>query len=353
VVRDRPRVLYRRDRDHRLITWGTFAGSFALTWLVVTHILPITNAIGFLVLWFLVRLGLLAAVTSVNNPGVVVRDRLVAAMVRYGAGVVVSAFVSAVLFSFFKGWRALVHLNFYTTDMAGVRPTDPLTRGGIWHAIAGTLVEIGIAIAISVPLGVGTAVFMTEVRGRFSLVVRTIVEAMTALPSVVAGLFAYTVFIISLGFSRSGFVAAMALTVMMLPIIARASDVVLRVVPGGLREAGLALGSSQWRTIWHVVLPTARSGLATAIILGIARGVGETSPVLLTSGASTFFNVDPLHYAMNSLPLFVLSAVRSPEDLYITRGYAAASVLLVVVLLMFVIARRLARGSRRNLGDRR
>ena len=119
---------------------------------------------------------------------------------------------------------------------------------------------------------------MTEVGGRFARVVRTVVEAMTALPSIVAGLFIYTVLILGLGFPRSGFAAAMALSVMMLPIIARASDVVLRVVPGGLREASLALGASRWRTVWHVVLPTARPGLATALILGVARGIGETSP---------------------------------------------------------------------------
>lgn len=111
---------------------------------------------------------------------------------------------------------------------------------------------------------------MSEVGGRFSRVVRTVVEAMTALPSIVAGLFIYSVFIVALGLPRSGLAAALAIGVMMLPIIARAADVVLRVVPGGLREAGLALGASRWRTVWYVVLPTARPGLATACILGIA-----------------------------------------------------------------------------------
>ena len=123
-------------------------------------------------------------------------------------------------------------------------------------------------------------VLQSHAHARF---VRTIVEAMTALPSIVAGLFVYTVLIVALGFPRSGFAAAMALSVMMLPIIARASDVVLRVVPGGLREASLALGASRWRTVWHVVLPTARPGLATAVILGLARGIGETAPVLIVS----------------------------------------------------------------------
>ena len=135
------------------------------------------------------------------------------------------------------------HLNFFTDDMAGVGPQGPARPGR--HRctpIVGTLIELGIAIAITLPLGIGTAVFMTEVGGRFARVVRTVVEAMTALPSIVAGLFIYTTFIVALGFPRSGLAAALAIAVMMLPIITRAADVVLRVVPGGLREASLALG---------------------------------------------------------------------------------------------------------------
>jgi phosphate transport system permease protein len=231
----------------------------------------------------------------------------------------------------------------YVQDMSGVRPQDPLSRGGVLHAVVGSMIEVGIAVTVTLPLGIGTAVFMTEVGGRLGRVVRTVVEAMTALPSIVAGLFVYTALIVTLHFPRSGFAAAMAISLMMLPIIARAADVVLRVVPGGLREAGLALGATHWRTVWHVVLPTARPGLATALILGIARAVGETSPVLLTSGASTYFNADPLHNTMNSLPLFVYFAVRSGQPIYIARGFGAASLLLALVLILFVVARRLAR----------
>ena len=178
---------------------------------------------------------------------------------------------------------------------------------------------------------------------------RTVVEAMTALPSIVAGLFIYTTLIVGLGVPRSGFAAAMALGVMMLPIIARASDVVLRVVPGSLREASLALGASRWRTVWHIVLPTARPGLATAVILGVARGIGETSPVLLTSGARRSWSPNPTDGVMNSLPLFIFSTVRSGEPIYIERAYGAAAILLAVVLVLFVTARLLARprkGSR-------
>ncbi|MFL6155184.1 MAG: PstA family ABC transporter permease, partial [Marmoricola sp.] len=189
---------------------------------------------------------------------------------------------------------------------------------------------------------------------KLATVVRTIVEAMTALPSIVAGLFIYTTLIIALGYPRSGLAAGLALSVMMLPIIARASDVVLRVVPGGLREASLALGASRWRTVWHVVLPTARPGLATALILGVARGVGETSPVLITSGAASFVVTDPRHGVMNSLPLYIFSTVRSGEPIAIQRAFATAAVLLVLVLTLFVVARLLARprSSKRSLLSR-
>ena len=253
------------------------------------------------------------------------------------------ALASAVVFTFWKGIDALVHVNFFTQDMAGVRPTAPLDQGGIIHAIAGSLIEIGIAVLFALPLGVGTAVFMNEVGGPTARAVRTVVEAMTALPSIVAGLFVYTVLIVTLGVSRTGIAAACAIFVMILPIIARASDVVLRVMPGGLREASLALGASKWQTVRMVVLPTVRPGLATALILGIARGVGETSPVLLTSGASSYLNLNPFSEPMNSLPLFVFSSVRSGEPLFIARGFGAASVLLALVLVLFVITRRLAR----------
>ena len=272
-----------------------------------------------------------------------VKDRVMSAIITSASAFVGVALISTIVFIFQRGWRPLMHLNFYTDDMAGIGPRDPFDVGGVLHAISGSLIQVGIAIAITVPLGIGTAVFMTEIGGRFAKVVRTIVEAMTALPSVVAGLFIYSTLIIALGAPRSGLAAALALSVMMLPIIARAADVVLRVVPSGLREASLALGASRWKTVWHVVLPTARPGLATALILGIARGVGETSPVLLTSGAATFLVVNPTDGVMNSLPLFIYSTVRSGEPIAIARAFAAASVLLVIVLALFVLARYFAR----------
>ncbi|MDQ1750666.1 MAG: phosphate transport system permease protein, partial [Pseudonocardiales bacterium] len=173
--------------------------------------------------------------------------------------------------------------------------------------------------------------------------VRTVVEAMTALPDILAGLFIYTLLIITFQWERTGLTASLALVVTIIPIIARSAEVVFRVVPGGLREASLALGASQWQTVRRVVLPTARSGLATALILGIARIAGETAPLLIVSGASTYFNSNPLQQQMNSLPLFIFSAVRSGQDKFIARGYGAAALLLGLVLALFILTRFLAR----------
>jgi phosphate transport system permease protein len=161
---------------------------------------------------------------------------------------------------------------------------------------------------------------------------------MTALPSIVAGLFVYAI-IVQFQFTRSGFAAACAITVMMLPIVVRSADVVLRLVPGNLKEAARALGASTWRTVWTVTLPTSRSGLTTAVILGTARGIGETSPVLLTAGATTFFNFNPFVGAMTSLPLTTFSFVKSPELNFIARGFGTAAVLMVLVVILFLAAR--------------
>jgi phosphate transport system permease protein len=347
-LRERRRLLGGVRPEDRIVLAATWLAGLALAWLICTRILPWTGLLAFSIVFFCCGLLLVTVTTYVTTGRSDVGDRIASSLVHAGSLVVGLALVSIILFTFIKGAGGLPHLALLTDDMSGVGPRDPLNQGGILHAILGTFIEVGIAIAVTLPLGVGTAIYMTEVGGQFAKVVRTVVEAMTALPSIVAGLFIYTTLIMS-GFPSSGLAAACALGVMMLPIIARASDVVLRVVPGGLREASLALGASRWRTVWSVVLPTARPGLATALILGIARGVGETSPVLLTSGASTFFNLNPVDKVMNSLPLFIFTTVRSGEPIYITRAFAAATVLLVIVLALFIAARMIART---NLGSR-
>ena len=283
-----------------------------------------------------------------SNPLPIVRDRLAAAVVLSGALVVFFALATTIWTTLYKGWPALHHLNFYIHDLHGVGPsTSPLTQGGIYHALWGTGIEVVIATVVSLPLGIATAVFLSEVRGPGTRIVRTVVEAMTALPDILAGLFVYVVLILIVGMQKSGLAAAIALSITMVPIIARSAEVVLRVVPGGLREASLALGASRLQTVWRVVLPTAKAGLATSLILGIARVAGETAPLLIVNGTTQYTNKDPRHDNMTSLPSFVYAGIKSGQPLYIQRAYGAASVLLLIVLVLFVLTRLLARGRGR------
>ncbi|MBD0733963.1 phosphate ABC transporter permease PstA [Streptomyces sp. CBMA29] len=319
--------------------FGSAAASLSLTWLFFARIAPFSGALGFVVFWYALFLALYALLVSFDEDGPVVRDKIASAVVHSIAVLLLVALLFVVVYTLWSGRRAIPHLNFFTQDMSVTGPLDPLSAGGIKHAVVGTLIEIGIALVLTVPAGLLCAVFLNEVPGRYARFVRTVVEAMTALPSIVAGLFIYATVILALNVPKSGFAASLAISVMMLPIIIRASDVVIRLVPGTLREASYALGSPRWRTVWHVVLPTARSGLTTAVILGTARGIGETSPVLLTAGFGASTNYDPSQNPMVSLPLATFEFVKSPQPTMIARGFGAASVLLVLVLVLFALAR--------------
>lgn len=343
IRRTRPRT---NEDDLTLV--GAVAASLATVWVLYEQVLPFSGALGFAVCWFFGFVAFYAALTAIHRPMAVVVDRVVTTFVIAAPSLVALALASTVISTVVRGFPALRHWNFFTDDMAGVRPGAEFTAGGAAHAMVGTLIEVGIAVGIAMPLGVITAIYMSEIGGKGARLVRTIVEAMTALPSIVAGLFIYTVLIVHFHFPTSGFAAALALAVMGLPIMARASDVVLRVVPGGLREASYALGAGKLQTVWRVVLPTARPGLATALILGIARMVGETSPLILTSGASTFMNTNPVKDPMNSLPLYIFSAVSSGDPRAETRGFAGATVLLLIVLALFLLARFVARGKKQG-----
>lgn len=335
-----PRRTVRSARlDDRYALLGSAAAALALAGLLFGWIAPLTGVIGFVVVAFLSFLAFYALLVSITSDGREVTDRVMTVVLLSAGVILFGALLFVVVFTMIRGWDALTHVNLFFQDMRFAGPLDGLDVGGVAHAIVGTLIQIGIALVISIPLGIVTALFLNEVGGKFARFVRTIVDAMTALPSIVAGLFIYSALIIGLGLERSGFAAALAITVMMLPIIIRASDVVLRLVAGNLREASYALGASKWRTIWHVVLPTARSGLVTAVILGTARGIGETSPVLLTSGITNVMNTNPFDGPMISLPLQVFDFVRSPEPNVIARGFGTAAVLMLLVLTLFAIAR--------------
>lgn len=341
-----PRKLRSFTADDRMALVGSLLSSLALVTVGYEHLLDTSGVLGFLLCWFVAFLVIYGGVVAISNPRPFVVERLVTATLYAAATVVIVALGSTVLYTLIQGWHALVHLGFFTHDMSAVSPTAPLSKGGILHAIVGTIIEVGIAVGVSVPLGIGTAVYMAEVGGRWSRLVRTVVEAMTALPEILAGLFVYVTLIVGLGLPKSGLAASAAMAVTMVPIIARAAEVALRVVPSGLREASNALGATHWKTVHKVVLPSARAGLATATILAIARGIGETAIVLITSGASSFLTLNPTQNPMNSLPLFIYTAYVTHEPTAIARAFGAASVLLVMVLGLFVVTRFLSREKR-------
>jgi phosphate transport system permease protein len=305
---------------------------------------PVLGLIGSGWIWvtaFVWALATYAVLTRVTESGPAMKDRF-ARVLLSSAGVVLVALLALVIgFVLVRGVKILpsLRLSFLTTDMGLTSPLSPLKDGGVLHAIVGTLEQIGLALAITVPLGIATALFLNEVGGRYARLVRTVVEAMTALPSVVAGLFVYASVIQLITKQFNGLAAALAISVLMLPIMIRSADVVLRLVPGNLREAGLALGAGQWAVVRRVVLPTVRSGLTTAVILATAHGIGETAPVLLTSGVANNLNLDPTNGPQMSLPLAVLEFIKSPQPDMRTRGYATAALLLVLVLVLFVAAR--------------
>jgi phosphate transport system permease protein len=314
-------------------------GALGLVWLIYTKLLPVTGTIGFWLTWYVAFVVLLAAVSATTLDRMAVVDRIVGALVTTAGVILVSCLVGIVAFTAVRGWTALTHWNFYTQTTAYIGPEAPLDQGGIVAAMVGTLEQVAISVIFSVPLGIATAVYLSEVRGKIARVVRTVVEAMSAVPTIVAGLFIYSLLILQFGQERSGFAASLALSVSMIPVVVTTAEVVLRLVPNGLREASLALGTTQWQTVRRVVLPTARSGLVTAVLLGVARVIGETSPVLLVAGSTAELNADPMHGPQVSLPLFVFNQMRLPLDQAIARAFGAGVVLLVLVVVLFALAR--------------
>jgi phosphate transport system permease protein len=318
---------------------GAFLAALATTGMLWQEVSPFSGILGFVIATWCLFVFYYAVLVSFSEDRQTVRDRLSAVVVQSLAALVFAALFFVIIYTLVRAFPALRHLNFYTQDGRAGSPLTPLTQSGGLHAVVGTLIELGIALGISVPFGLLAAVFVNEVPGRYARFIRTVVDAMTAMPDVLAGLFIYATLILILGLPLSGFCAGCALGVTALPIVCRASDVVMRLMPGGLTEASYALGAGQWRTVRYVTLPTVRSGLATAVILGAARAIGETAPVLLTAGATNYLSFKPLSGPMMSLPLMAYTFVEQPASVQIARGFGAAALLLILVVLLFAIAR--------------
>jgi len=319
---------------------------------LMTQLTGVSGPVAVAVVAYVVFVCSYAVLVSLSHDRPAIKDAVMTVLMASTAVLAFGALGVVIFFTLARGWAALIHLNTYTQDLSRAGPLQPLDVGGMGHAIVGTFWMIGIAVVLTVPVGLVAAIYLDMTRSRPARLFRTIVEAMTALPSILAGLFIYALWILTLGFQRSGLAAALALSVMMLPYMIRASDLALHLVPGTLREASSALGAPAWRSELQVVIPTARSGLATAVILGIARGIGEASPVLLTAGYTTYINADPLNGPMASLPLAALKLVQTGVPVYATRAFACASFLLVLVIALFVTARKIGGWGPGHLSER-
>jgi phosphate transport system permease protein len=311
--------------------------SLCVTWLIYERLTPLSGGAGFAIVWFAVFIAFAWWVARATHGTLRGTDQLARVVIWSGGMALLIPLVMILLYTLGRGYHAL-RVGFFIHDSRYVGSLDKSTAGGGEHAIIGTFEEVVIAGMLSVPLGVATAIYLNEVGGKLTKVVRTIVDAMSALPSIVAGLFIFSAYIIAFHKPFTGFAGGLALAVMMLPTVTRMSELVLRLVPSGLREAGMALGGTEWRTTRDVVLPTARSGLVTGVILGVARVIGETAPLLLTIGGSSFVNWNAFHGQQEALPLFIYDIIRAGPG-QLARAWTGALVLVLLVLVLFTIAR--------------
>jgi phosphate transport system permease protein len=231
--------------------------------------------------------------------------------------------------------------HFFSSDPTGSFLGDP---GGIRSALLGSVEIVAVAAAIAIPLGIGVALYLTELgrSGRLAALVRYLVDVMTGVPSIVFGLFVYVTLVVGTGYAA--WKGSVAIALLMLPVVARSAEVVLLLVPEALREAALALGAPRWRVVVRVVLPAARSGLLTGSLLAVARGAGETAPLLFTSSLvnGTSFG---LGRAMNSLPLQIFADVQQAQDRLQARAWGAALALVALILVLNLAARLVSRRS--------
>ncbi|SDN50906.1 phosphate ABC transporter permease PstA [Streptomyces wuyuanensis] len=267
---------------------------------------------------------------------------------RVATSIVWVAFVLAVVPLVSLSWvtvsNGLEVLDPYFLSHSMNAVLDAETGGGVYHALLGTIEQVLIATLIAAPVGLLTAVYLVEYGGgRLAKAVTFFVDVMTGIPSIVAGLFVLATWNLILGFGPSGFAGALALAILMMPVVVRSTEEMLKLVPNELREASLALGVPKWRTILKVVIPTAIGGITTGVMLAVARITGETAPVLLLVFGTKLINPNPFEGAQASLPLYVYEQYAVGTDASISRAWAAALVLIAFVMILNLVARGIAR----------
>ena len=276
------------------------------------------------------------------------QDSLLTSISRFAIFLAIIPIVSILATVISKGWRGL-HWGLFTQDMSEATVNSPIQEGGMLAAIVGTLIMVGLALLFTLPIAILTALYLTEIKGKFARPIRVLVQAMSGVPSIVAGLFILSSIVYPVTGERSGLMGALALSILMIPTVARTAEEVLLLIPNDLREAGLALGATQWRTVAMVVVPAVKSGLVTAIILGIARVIGETAPILLVSGGGDATNFNPVSGPMGSIPFYVWNAfLLGGSEESTQRTWAGLLVLLLWVLILFTIARYISSRSQKR-----
>jgi phosphate transport system permease protein len=280
------------------------------------------------------------AVTSAVENRRQARDRLATSIVWVCFILAVIPLLSLIWVTVSRGVKVLDGY-FLTHSMAGVPGFE--AGGGVYHAIVGTLEQVGIATLISAPLGLLTAIYLVEYgKGALAKAVTFFVDVMTGIPSIVAGLFLLSIMLM-FDLRPSGLMGALALSILMIPVVVRSTEEMLKLVPNELREAALALGVPKWRTILKVVIPTALGGITTGVMLAVARIAGETAPIMLLVFGSQLINTNPFEGAQSSLPFYIWEQYRVGSEASYDRAWAAALVLIAFVMLLNLVARAIAR----------
>jgi len=267
------------------------------------------------------------------------KDSLLSSFALLGMVITIIPIVSIVATVVMKGYKG-IHFGLFFNDMSLNSVNDPINQGGLLHALLGTIIMVGGALIISFPIGVLTALYLTEIQGKLSRPIKFLVQAMSGVPSIVAGLFILSSLVYPVTKELSGMMGSFALSILMIPTIARTAEEMLHLIPNELREAGVALGGTQWRTVAGVVLPAAKSGLVTAVILGMARIIGETAPLLLVSGGGDSVNLNPTSGPMGSLPYYIWkSFLTGGTEEAFARAWGGLLVLLAFIFILFGAAR--------------
>ena len=248
-----------------------------------------------------------------------------------------------------RGFNAVLSTGWWNRSLAGVLPDQ--FAGGVYHAIYGTVVQAGIAALLSVPLGIMAAIYLVEYgHGRFATLTTFMVDILAGVPSIVAALFVFALWISTLGFPQSAFAVSLALVLLMLPVVVRNTEEMLKLVPDELREASYALGVPKWKTILRIVVPTALPGMISGLLLALARVMGETAPVLVLVGYARSINYNAFNGNMASLPLLIYTELVNPEAAGRARVWGAALTLILIVAVLYVAAAFLNRYLTRNRG---